>query len=202
MRISILIAFGLAVFGCRSRVQEPILDSPPPLSRVIPDAHATVDSSSQLLVLPTSLDEASLELRSLVHSVQTWLASAPWSDWQITLDGPHRKSRATWLARDFNAPIFLRADRIEEAWLQRSEPLHLGFFVVHFKNCKSLTQALAGIAKTKRQNFMIPILTIFRTQVKNHNLVFIFSETPLHTQVTALFQSLDTILGPDTPCTD
>lgn len=51
-------------------------------------------------------------------------------------------------------------------------------------------------------NFKLPVLTVFRTKARGHDLMFVLSETPLHSQVDVLFKNIDLVLGNDSACSD
>lgn len=116
---------------------------------------------------------------------------------------PAPKQRLAWLAKDFGSRAFIKADRLSEALLQRQmagQPLHLELWLLHFPTCRALADARAAVKKVARSNFELPVLTVFRTRAREHDLVFLVSETPFHPHVQALFKNLGTVLGNETPC--
>jgi hypothetical protein len=144
-------------------------------------------------------------LRLPVQAVIGRLAGVAWTDWQVTADNPGRKQRLAWLAKDFAAPAFKRADRLDEAVLlpkTGSGPPHVGLMVVHFAKCRQLAGARKRVLKTGRHNFALPVLTVFRMRAQGHRLIFVLSETPLRPEVDGLFKDLDQILGPESACSD
>jgi hypothetical protein len=144
-------------------------------------------------------------LRSPVQAISDRLSSVAWTDWQVTADSPGRKQRLVWLAKDFGAPAFKRADHVDEAVLQpraTSGPPHVGLVVVHFAKCKQLAEARKRVLKAGRLNFALPVLTVFRMRRQGHSLTFVLSETPLRTEIEGLFESLDEILGKESACSD
>jgi hypothetical protein len=63
-----------------------------------------------------------------------------------------------------------------------------------------LAEARAAVAKARRMNLRLPVLTLFRTKAQGHAMVMVLSETPLHPQVDALFKQIDKVLGSDVAC--
>jgi hypothetical protein len=154
--------------------------------------------------LPASLDDAPVTFRDVLQSIHRRAAATSWSDWNITLDGPQRKARLAWLAKDFRAPAFRQADRVDEAHLFRrssQDLLDLGLWVLHFPKCKQLKDVRAAMLKTGRSNFVLPVLTVFRTVARGRELIFVFSETPLHPTVDSLWKNLPEVVGGEMPCT-
>jgi hypothetical protein len=41
---------------------------------------------------------------------------------------------------------------------------------------------------------------LFRMRARDHSLVFVFSETPMHESVAALLRDANALLGADRPC--
>jgi hypothetical protein len=155
--------------------------------------------------LPPALARAPAPLGGIVRALHHALGPTPADAWQILPDGPQRKERLAWLARDFRSPAFLRADRLDEALLQAdtpSGPLHLGVLAVHFAKCKPLVESTMRVRRAGRQNFVLPVLTVFRTRAQGHSLLFVLSESPLDARVAAVFGDLDPIVGPDSACKD
>lgn len=133
------------------------------------------------------------------------VSASSWGDWDIAVDHPKRKERLAWLAKDFHAAAFRQADRVDEAhlhWQSADGLLHLGLLVVRFPHCRQLRDARAAVLKTGRSNFALPVLTVFRTVARDHDLLFVFSETPLHARVEALWKSLAEVTGGEAPCAD
>lgn len=133
------------------------------------------------------------------------LAAPSFGSWDIAVDSPDRKERLAWLARDFRAPAFRRANRVDEAhlrWKAEDGFLHLGLLLVRFPHCRQLRDVRAALVKAGRSNFALPVLTRFRTEARDHELLFVFSETPLHARVEALWKVLPEVLGSEAPCAD
>lgn len=154
-------------------------------------------------LLPAALENAPESLRGPLVAIQKSLSLVSPDSWQLMVDSAKRKERLAWLARDFGTAAFSRAERVDEAVLQTRTPegaLHLGLLVIHFRECKHLAAARAGVTKAGRLNLRLPVLTLFRTKAKGHDMIMVLSETPLHPQVDGLFKSLDGVLGIDLPC--
>jgi len=81
-------------------------------------------------------------------------------------------------------------------------PLHVGLLVVDFPKCKHLAAAYRAVIKTGRSNFALPVLTIFRSKARGHNLLLLFSETSLQPQVGPLLERYDSLLSTDMRCSD
>jgi hypothetical protein len=81
-------------------------------------------------------------------------------------------------------------------------PLHVGLLVADFPKCKHLTAAYRAVIKVGRSNFALPVLTMFRSKARGHNLLFLFSETSLQPQVGPLLERYDSLLGTDMRCSD
>jgi hypothetical protein len=155
--------------------------------------------------VPPALANAPAPLGAIVRGLHEALGPTPADGWQVLPDGPQRKERLAWLARDFRATAFLRADRLDEARLQAdspSGPLHVGLLAVHFAKCKPLVEATTRVRRAGRQNFVLPVLTVFRIRAQGHSLLFVLSESPLDERVATMFKNMDTIVGPDSACTD
>jgi hypothetical protein len=43
---------------------------------------------------------------------------------------------------------------------------------------------------------------MFRTNARGHELVFVFSETPLHSRVELLFRNLTDVVDTEVPCAE
>ena len=144
-------------------------------------------------------------LRDGVNGIGASLPKTAPSDWQFVGDNSSRKERTAWLAKDFRAPVFLRATRVDEGVLQAETdkvPLHLGLSLFHFPRCNDLRAARAAVSKAKRQNFLLPVLTLFRSRTRGNDLLFLLSETPLHPRVATLLEKADVLWGPDSACAD
>jgi hypothetical protein len=155
--------------------------------------------------VPAALENTPSTFRDTLRAINRFLSAPSWNGWEFTADGPKRKQRLAWLAKDFAAPSFRHADRVDEAHLHRQTaegPLHVGLLVVRFPRCKQLADARAAIRKTGRSNFALPVLTMFRTNARGHELVFVFSETPLHSRVDLLFKHLADAVGTEATCAE
>jgi hypothetical protein len=203
MRLGLLLILAVAATNCRDRAR-PSESHRDPVSRdrSAPSATLVVDSGAP--TAQPSIVGASGDLAKVIDAVNGSLPTAARADWQIIASAENRTERLAWLAQDFHAPVFLRAEQVDEGRLQSQtpSPLHVGVFLIRFGNCRGLAEARAKVEKSGRQNFALPVLTLFRTRLLDHNLVFVFSETPLHKSVETLFQNLDSILGPSVPCAD
>jgi hypothetical protein len=198
MRTGLLLALALSVTGCHGRAPSQQGHARPASAEVAPASAVTIDSG-----VPTSeLAGASDELRSTVSAINSILPSALRSAWQAIATVDNRKERLAWLAHDFHAPVFLRAERLDEAWIleQAPDPLHVGILAVRFGDCRALADAKAKVERSGRQNFALPDLTLFRMRARGHSLVFVFSETPMHESVATLLRDTNALLGPDRRC--
>ena len=83
---------------------------------------------------------------------------------------------------------------------QAPNPLHVGVLAVRFGDCRALAEAKAKVERSGRQNFALPVLTLFRMRARDHSLVFVFSETPMHESVAALLRDMNALLGADRQC--
>jgi len=188
MRVDLLLALALSLIACRR---------PAPTEVALASAVA-VDTG-----MPASdLVGVSDELRSTISAINSVLPSAVRGDWQIVATADNLKERLAWLARDFHAPMFLRAERLDEARIleQAPAPLHVGVLAVRFGDCRALAEAKTKVERSGRQNFALPVLTLFRMRARDHSLVFVFSETPMHESVAELLRDTNAVLGADRPC--
>lgn len=154
---------------------------------------------------PAVLAGAPATFRDALQAMHIRLSAPSFGNWDIAVGNPERKERLAWLARDFHAPAFRQANRVDEAhlrWKSDDGLLHLGLLVLRFPHCRQLRDVRAAIVKTGRSNFALPVLTVFRTVARDHELLFAFSETPLHARVEALWKSLPEVLGGEAPCAD
>jgi len=157
------------------------------------------------VAVPVQVENAPADFRSALEAIFASLSLHSWNDWQILVDNPERKDRLAWLAKDFGAQAFRLAARVDEAHLHAhtsAGPLHVGLLVAEFPKCKQLTAAYRAVVKAGRSNFALPILTMFRSKVRGHSLLFLFSETTLQPQVGPLLERYDSLLGADLRCTD
>jgi hypothetical protein len=155
--------------------------------------------------VPVAIENAPENLRGPLVAIHRALSSVSPDSWQVTADGAGRKERLRWLSGDFGTAAFSRAERVDEALLQTRTPegaLHLGLLAIHFPACKPLAEARAAVAKARRMNLRLPVLTLFRTKAQGHAMVMVLSETPLHPQVDALFKQIDKVLGSDVACAE
>jgi|GEM_PF-3084808 len=168
-------------------------------------APARRDAGVASIEVPAGVENTPSAFRDALRAINRFLSAPSWNGWEFTVDGPKRKERLAWLAKDFAAPSFRNADRVDEAHLHRQTaqgPLHVGLLVVRFPRCKQLAGARAAIRKTGRANFALPVLTMFRTNARGHELVFVFSETPLHSRVDHLFKHLADVVGSEATCAE
>ena len=151
-------------------------------------------------------DDIPVGLRAPLQAISSRLPLVAPKDWKITVDDPQeRRQRLVWLAQEFAAPSFKRADRVDEALLQSQGPaglLHVGLIVVDFANCKNLRDARKRIDKTGRSNLLLPVLTLFGVRAQGHTLTFVLSETPLRREIDSLLKNLDEVLGKEVQCAD
>jgi hypothetical protein len=101
--------------------------------------------------------------------------------------------------------VFRQANRVDEAHLhtQTSAGLvHVGLLVTRFPTCKKLTHAYRAVVKAGRSNFALPVLTMFRSKVLGHSLLFLFSETTLQPQVVHLLDQYHSLLGTALRCSE
>jgi hypothetical protein len=153
--------------------------------------------------VPAPVVKAPTDFRAALEAIHASLSLHTWNDWQLLVDNPERKDRLAWLAKDFGAPVFRQADRVDEAHLHRQAgQLHVGLLVAHFPACKQLMNAYKAVIKAGRSNFTLPVLTMFRSKARGHSLLFLFSETPLQQQVGPLLEKFDSLLGSDLRCTN
>jgi hypothetical protein len=197
MRTRLLLALALSLTSCRERAPFQQGHARPAPAVVAPACAVAVDSGTP----PSELAATSDELRSTISAINSILPSALRSAWQVIATG-NRKERLAWLARDFHAPAFLRAERLDEASIMEQSPdaLHVGILAVHFGDCRALADAKAKVERSGRQNFALPVLTLFRMRARDHSLVFVFSETPMLESVAAFLRDANVILGADRPC--
>lgn len=172
-----------------------------------PPAAATAPSSAGAgaVAVPVPIENASADFRGALEAIHASLSLRSWNDWHILANNPERKERLAWLAKDFGAQVFRQADRVDEAHLHAQTsagPLHVGLLVADFPKCKHLTAAYRAVIKAGRSNFALPVLTMFRSKARGHNLLFLFSETSLQPQVGPLLERYDSLLGTDMRCSD
>ena len=208
MTISVGLPLAMLLVVACSRAHAPIGDEgKTSISAVhVPKAAKTQSDGGHVQSrVAAAVDHAPENLRDPLMAIHESLSSVSLASWQVIVDDPGRKDRLAWLARDFGAPAFARAEHVDEGLLQTRTSegaLHLGLLVIHFRECKSLAVARAAVAKAGRLNFKLPVLTLFRTQSHGHDLIFVLSETPLHRQVDALFKNIESVLKKDTACSD
>jgi hypothetical protein len=153
----------------------------------------------------SAIENAPESLRGPLVAIHESLSSVPLGSWHVMVDGAGRKERLGWLGRDFRTSAFTRAERVDEGLLQTQTPegpLHLGLLVIHFRKCKDLVEARIAVAKAGRMNFRLPVLTLFRTKARGHDMIIVLSETPIHRQVDALLKNIDGVLRNDLACSD
>ncbi len=168
-------------------------------------ARPSADAPVATIAVPASVENAPADFRSALKAIFASLSLRSWNDWQILVDNPERKERLAWLAKDFGARVFRLADRVDEAHLHAQTsagPLHVGLLVVEFPKCKQLAAAYRAVVKSGRSNFALPILTMFRSKVRGHSLLFLLSETTLQPQVGPLLERYDSLLGSDMRCNE
>lgn len=177
-----------------------ITSTPTPASASGP----TIDGSvpSERATGKSAIANASEELSSTIGAINASLPPLSGAAWVITGTATNRRERLHWLARDFGAPVFLRADQLDEGQLskQGALPLHLGVIAIRFRTCHDLAAAKAKVDRSGRQNFALPVLTLFRTRSHDHALVFIFSETPAHESAAGVLRNA--LRGSDRACHD
>ena len=180
--------------------------APPRSSGAAPPAAAVRSSiDAGVAAVPAPVEHAPAEVRDALKAVFASLSLASWSDWRIILDNPDRRDRLAWLAKDFGSRAFRQAIRVDEAHLHArtsAGPLHVGLLVVEFSKCKHLAAAHRAVVKSGRSNFVLPVLTMFRSKARAHSLLFLFSETTLQPQIGPLLEQYDSLLGTDTRCSD
>ena len=200
MRIRLLLALAWSLVACHRRPPSQQAHEPPAPADSAPASTALAIDSG--IPAASELAGVSDELRSTISAIDSVLPSAVRRDWQTIATADDRKERLAWLARDFHAPVFLRSDRLDEARVleQAPDPLHVGVLAVRFGDCRALAEAKAKVERSGRQNFALPVLTLFRMRARDHSLVFVFSETPMHKSVAALLRDTNSILGPDRKC--
>lgn len=160
---------------------------------------STVDSSTA--PVPAPIENSGDSLTRTMHAINTLIPAAVRSDWTVISTAENRKERLSWLARDFGAPVFRRAEQMGEARLLRPDlPLHIGVLAIRFGHCRALAEATAKVERSGRQNFALPVLTFFRLHPQGRDLVFVFSETPTHPSAAALLGDPHAVLGPALPC--
>ncbi len=208
MTISVSASLILLLVGACSRSHAPTKDkgeASAPTARARKVAETEPDGGRVQSHLPGIVENAPESLRGSLVAIHESLSSVPFGSWHVMVDGAGRKERLAWLGRDFRTSAFSRADRVDEGLLQTQTPegaLHLGLLVIHFRECQDLVEARAAIAKAGRMNFRLPVLTVFRTKARSHDMIVVFSETPLHRQVNALLKNLDLVLRSDSACSD
>jgi len=130
----------------------------------------------------------------------------PSADWQVIPRTPSAQNeRLKWLAHDLGTRIFLAADAVAEARLHTSvsnEQVHLGVISMHFPKCSQIAAVLQAIQRAGRQNFRLPVLTVFRVLPDGHQLTFVISETPLARTVEDVFQRIEGDRADGRPCSD
>ena len=168
-----------------------------------PAARASIDAG--VVAVPTPVDGAPAEFRGALEAIFASLSLRSWNDWHIVVNNPERKDRLAWLAKNFGSRVFHQANRVDEAHLHAQTSaglLHVGLLVAAFSTCKRLAAAHRAVVKSGRSNFALPVLTMFRSKARDHSLLFLFSETTLQPQVGPLLERYDSLLGPDTRCSD
>jgi hypothetical protein len=175
--------------------------SSPPAAAARPSLDAGVAASA----VPVAVEKAPADFRSALAAIHASLSLRSWNDWRILVDNPERKDRLAWLAKDFGAHAFRQANRVDEAHLHAQTSaglLHVGLLVAQFPTCRQLADAYGAVVKAGRSNFALPVLTMFRSKVRGHRLLFLFSETALQPQVSGLLERYESVLGADSRCTD
>jgi hypothetical protein len=140
---------------------------------------------------PAQLSRALPGFLDSLRAAHRILAPAGWDDWVLSIDSKDCRARLSWLAKDFRAPAFRRADRVDEARINRSTgeaSLHLGILAVHFRSGKELDKAIKAVRKCARSNFALPVLTAFQLNTRAREMVFVFSETPTHPRIEELLR--------------
>jgi hypothetical protein len=196
--VGIAVLWG-AGLGC-NRVAPSTGSSPSDAATFAPSIPAAYDAgvSGDLSVVVAS-DDFDAVIRGITKS----LDGVEIHQWQLTADDERKNAQLAWLAKDFGTPAFTKASGLDEAVLlakTESGPLHVGLLQVHFPSCKLLRAASGGVEKAKRLNFLLPVLTTFRTHERNHSLLFVLSETPLQSGVEAIYKDLSAVVGAATPC--
>jgi hypothetical protein len=168
-------------------------------------AQPSPDAGTATIAVPEAIEKAPADFRSALESIHASLSLRTWDNWQIFMDNADRKDRLAWLAKDFGAQVFRRADRVDEADLHVQTSaglLHVGLLMVRFSKCKQVTDAYRAVIKVGRSNFALPVLTMFRSKARGHSLLFLFSESILQPQVAPLLERYDSLLGSDLRCSD
>jgi len=178
--------------------------APPSAAAILPAAaRPSIDAGA--VAVPVLVETAPADFRDALEAIHALLALRSWNDWHVLVNNPERKDRLAWLAHDFGAQAFRQADRVDEAHLHAQTSaglLHVGLLVVEFMKCKQLADAHRAVVKAGRSNFALPVLTMFRSKVRGHSLLFLFSETTLQPQVGLMLERYDSLLGTDLRCAD
>lgn len=177
----------------------PATASPP----AVVAAQSSIDAGA--VAIPVSVENAPAEFRIALQAIHASLSLPSWKDWHILVNNSERKERLAWLAKEFGSRVFRQADRVDEAHLHTQTSaglLHVGLLVAHFSTCRQLAAASSAVVKSGRSNFALPILTVFRSTMRGHSLLFVFSETTLQPQVGPLLDRYDSLMGTDMLCRD
>jgi hypothetical protein len=198
MRVGLLLALAWGLVACRGRASSQRGREHPAPADLAPASVVAIDGGAAA----SNLVGVSDELRSTLLAITSVLPSTVRADWQIIATADNRKERLAWLAHDFHAPVFLRSDRLDEARVPERalDSLHVGVLAIRFGDCRALAEAKTKVERSGRQNFALPVLTLFRMRARDHSLVFVLSETPMHGAVAALLRDTNAILGADRPC--
>lgn len=191
--VVVLLGDGL---GCKGVVVSPKNSPVDAVKSIHSDAGDGIDSFTDL---------RTDNIRAVMFAITKSLDGVELDQWRLTTDKASTTSQLAWLAKDLGTSAFANASELDEAFLivkTKDGPLHVGLLQVHFPNCKLLRTARAGVEKAKRLNFLLPVLTIFRTHERDHSLLFVLSETPLHKRVEHMLSDLNVVVGLPTPCVD
>jgi len=177
----------------------PAAASPP----VVVAPRSSIDAGA--VAMPVLVENAPAEFRVALEAIHASLSPTSWKDWRILVNNSDRKERLAWLAKDFGSRVFRQADRVDEAHVHAQTPgglLHVGLLVADFPTCRQLAAAYGAVVKSGRSSFALPSLTVFRSKMRGHSLLFVFSETTLQPQVGPLLDRYDSLLGTDMRCRD
>jgi len=142
MRIGLLLALAASLIACRWRAPSQQGHEHPAPADVAPVSRALFHRQRHGPRLSSQGWAASYE--TPFRRSTAFFQRRPCS-LQIIATADNRNERLAWLARDFHTPVFLRAERLDEARIMEEEPdpLHVGVLAVRFSDCRSLAEAKA-----------------------------------------------------------
>jgi hypothetical protein len=96
--------------------------------------------------------------------------------------------------KDFNTNVFSRFNVFKclNFFIDKDKDteIHLGIIEIGFKNSEDLETAYSKVKSSKRHNFLLATLTVFKLQKRGDNLIFVYSETPYQKGIMDYFKKI------------